>query len=71
MSAVERPHGRSRYWHQGCRCAVCTEDVRLYVAARRAAKRGLTPARLGKGATRGPGRSPKRATTRPRTFPNS
>jgi hypothetical protein len=39
----ELPHGRSRYRHHGCRCAVCKEANRLYMRELRARKRGLTP----------------------------
>jgi bacterioferritin-associated ferredoxin len=42
-AASELPHGRSRYTHAGCRCGVCREAMRVYVAGRRAAKRGLAP----------------------------
>jgi hypothetical protein len=36
--AVDRPHSRAKYVAEGCRCAVCTEDNRLKMAAWRRAK---------------------------------
>jgi hypothetical protein len=38
----ELPHGRSRYRHDGCRCATCIDANRLYMREHRARKRSLT-----------------------------